>query len=183
MFFDATVPEPGWSGDLTKAYMLAKTSDQDAGRIVASVVSQKIIGMVVTVVGLILGLVLLAHNYLLSGEVLGFIGVVLFLSVLSLAIVWYLSTKPSATRRMLGWIVTVVTFLRRGHWDAEAFQRKAERFLDRFHEGISALGARPMTLARPVLFSLLSWGFDVSVVFVTFASLGYSIPVDKVLII
>jgi len=32
MFFDVTVPEPGWSGDLLKVYMLAKTSGQESGR-------------------------------------------------------------------------------------------------------------------------------------------------------
>jgi uncharacterized protein (TIRG00374 family) len=189
LFFDATVPEPGWSGDLSKAYMLAKTSGEDAGRIVASVVSQKIIGMVITVVDLVIGLVLLALNYLVSGLVLIFIAAVLFLSIFSLAIVWYLSSKPKATGRILSWIISVVTllrrvtFLRRGHWDAEEFQRGAEEFLKDFHEGINTLSARPKTLVRPVLYSLSSWGFDVSVVFLTFASLGYPIPVDKVLII
>jgi uncharacterized protein (TIRG00374 family) len=183
MFFDATVPEPGWSGDLSKAYVLSKTSGEDAGRIVASVVSQKIISMVITVVDLVIGLVLLALNYLISGMVLIFIAAVLFLSVFSLVTVWYLSTKPQATGRILGWIISVVTLLRRGHWDAKEFRRGAEEFLKEFHEGINTLGARPKTLTRPVLFSLSSWGFDVLVVFLTFVSLGYSIPVDKVLII
>jgi len=183
MFFDATVPEPGWSGDLSKAYMLAKTSGEDAGRIVASVVSQKIIGMVITVVDLVIGLVLLALNYLISGLVLIFIAAVLFLSIFSLVIVWYLSTKPKATGRILGWIISIVTLLRRGHWDAKKSQRGAEEFLKEFHEGINTLSTRPKTLTRPVLYSLSSWSFDVSVVFLTFASLGYPIPVDKVLII
>lgn len=189
MFFDATVPEPGWSGDLSKAYLLARTSGEDAGRIVASVVGQKIIGMVITVVDLIIGLVLLALNYLVSGLTLIFIAAVLFLSIFSLVIVWYLSTKPKATGRILGWIISVVNlsrrvaFLRRWPWDAKEFRRGAEEFLKEFHEGIHTLSAKPRTLVRPVLYSLLSWVFDVSVVFLTFASLGYSIPVDKVLII
>jgi hypothetical protein len=38
-------------------------------------------------------------------------------------------------------------------------------------------------LVRPVAFSLVSWGFDVSVTFLTFVALGYSVPVDKVLIV
>lgn len=183
MFLDVIIPEPGWSGDLSKAYFLAKTSDQDAGRIGASVIGQKIISMVLTVASLVAGIVLLARNYLLSGIVLIFINIVLFLSVFSLFIVWYLSIKPKATRRVLCWIIKVVTFLRRGHWDSTAFQRRAEGFLSEFHKGVSTLGAKPIALARPLLFSILSVGFDISVVFLTFAALGYPIPVDKVLII
>jgi uncharacterized protein (TIRG00374 family) len=98
MFFDVTVPEPGWSGDLLKVYMLAKTSGQESGRIAASVVGQKVIGMVVTIVDLILGLALLAWSYVLPSLVLTFVAIVLFLSIFSLFIVVYLSAKPRAKK-------------------------------------------------------------------------------------
>lgn len=45
------------------------------------------------------------------------------------------------------------------------------------------MSASPTALARLISFSLLTWGFDVSITFLTFASLGYSVPVDKVLIV
>ena len=183
MFFDATVPDPGWSGDLSKAYMLAKTTGQDTGRIAAAVVGQKIIGMVITVVDLILGLVLLALNYTLSSTVLIFIAIVLFLSVFSLFIVSYLSTKPRATKRVLNWLMRVISFVRRGRWDPRNFRFRAEGMLSAFHEGIRTLSANTRSLVRPVAFSLAGWGFDVSLVFLTFVSLGYSVPVDKVLIV
>lgn len=183
MFFDATVPEPGWSGDISKAYMLAKSSDEDIGKIIASVVSQKIIGMGITVLDLILGLVLLARGYLLSRGILIFIGAVLVLTVSSLAVVWYVSTRPKATSRILGWLIKAASFLRRGRWDPKEFRSGAEDFLSKFHGGIRTLSAKPMALVKPTLLSLISWVFDVSVVFLVFASLGYPIPVDKVLII
>jgi uncharacterized protein (TIRG00374 family) len=183
MFFDATVPEPGWSGDLSKAYMLAKTSGQDVGRIVASVVGQRVIGTVVIVVTLIFGLVLLAWHYTLPNIVLIFIAVVLFLSIFSLVLICYLSAKPKATKRILEWLIRVVSFLRRGHWNPLDFRLKAEGILNKFHEGIRTLSADPRALARPVAFFLLGWSFDVSATFLTFASLGYPVPVDKVLIV
>jgi uncharacterized protein (TIRG00374 family) len=183
LFFDAIVPEPGWSGDLSKAYMLAKTSGQDVGRIAASVVGQRVIGTVVVVVNLILGLALLAWHYTLPSAVLIFIAVVLFLSIFSLAILCYLSAKPKATKRMLDWLIRVVSFVRRGRWNPQDFRLKAEGILNKFHEGIQTLSANPRALARPAAFFILSWGFDVSVIFLTFASLGYPVPVDKVLIV
>lgn len=183
LFFDATVPEPGWSGDLSKAYMLAKTSGQDAGRIVASVVGQKIIGMVVGVVDLILGLALMGLNYTLPSIVLIFIAIVLFLSTFSLVIVGYLSAKPEATKKLLDWLIRAISFVRRSRWNSQDFRLKTEEMLNEFHEGIRTLGANPRSLVRPVAFALLNWGFDVSVVFLAFVSLGYAVPVDKVLIV
>jgi uncharacterized protein (TIRG00374 family) len=183
LFFDATVPDPGWSGDLSKAYMLAKTANLDTARIVASVVGQKIIGLAITIIDLVLGLALLSRNYTLPGSVLIFIAVVSFMSVLSLFVICYLSAKPKATKRILDWLIRVACFLRRGRWDATDFRLKAEEMLNKYHENIRVLGRNPKALAQPVVFSLTSWAFDVSITFLTFVSLHYPVPVDKVLIV
>ena len=183
MFFDSVVPDPGWSGDLSKAYMLCKSSGEEPGRIVASVVSQKIIVTVVTVVSLVFGLVLLALNYAPSGNVLVYVAVVLFLTVFSLFMIIYLSYNEKATGKILEWIVRAGGFILRDRWDPQDFRERAEQLLKRFHEGIRTLGAHPKALARPISLSLLAWGFDISIIFLTFASLGYAAPVDKVLIV
>lgn len=183
MFFDSVVPDPGWSGDLTKAYMLSKSSGQEPGRIVASVVSQKIIVTAATVGSLIFGLALLALNYTPPSNVLLFITVVLSLTIFSLVMLLYLSINERATAKILGWIIRAGCFLLRDHWDPQDFRERAEQLLKRFHEGIRALNSKPKALIRPISLSLLAWGFDISITFLTFASLGYPVPVDKVLIV
>jgi len=183
MFFDVIVPDPGWSGDLSKAYILARNSGQDAGKIVASVVGQKIILMVVTVFDLALGLAFLIRNYNLPGVVLIFIVIVLFLSAFALIALVHLSTKPGTTKRILNWVIGAVSFVRRGSWDSQNFRLRAEETLSKFHEGIQTLMSDPGALVRPVVFSILGWNFDVLVIFLTFISLGYPVPVDKVLIV
>ncbi len=183
LFFDATVPDPGWSGDLSKAYMLAKAGTQDSGRTVASVVGQKIISMVITVFTLVLGLILLAVNYAMPGPILTFIVALLFFSIFSLFIVYYISINPKATKTLVNWLIRVASFVRAGHWNSTSFRLKTEEVLDRFHKGILQLRTNPKSLVRPVIFSLMSVSFDVSVVFLTFAALGYPVPVDKVLIV
>jgi len=183
MFFDSVVPDPGWSGDITKAYMLSKSSGQEPGRIVASVVSQKIIVTAVTAGSLIFGLALLALNYAPSSNVLLFIAIVLSLTVFSLFMLLYLSANEKATGKILGWIIRAGCFMLRDHWNPQDFRKRAEQLLKRFHEGIHTLGSNPKALIRPISLSLLAWGFDISVTFLTFASLGYPAPIDKVLIV
>ena len=73
--------------------------------------------------------------------------------------------------------------MRRGSWNSLNFRLKAEETLNKFHEGIRILSGDPSALARPVAFSLLGWNFDILVIFLTFASLGYPAAVDKVLIV
>ncbi len=139
LFFDSVVPDPGWSGDLSKAYMLSKDLGEDGGRIAASVVGQKIIVMGVTVLDLFLGLVLLALNYTLPGSVILFIVLVLVVTVASLVVLWYLSSNPKATKTLLDWFVRFLSFFLRGRWNSEDFRVRAENVLDKFHEGMRSL--------------------------------------------
>lgn len=183
-FLDATLPEPGWSGDISKAYMLSKKDNADAGKTIASVVGQKIIGMAVTIFILVVGFGLLSLNARLPQEVLIFFGILMAISVFSFLLVFYLSRSPRATKSLVnGLLIPVMSFFLRRRFDAAKFREEAEHFLTIFHEGIATLTERKRALLRPVAFYITSVVFDVSIVFFVFASLGYPIPVDKVLIV
>ena len=56
LFFEATVPQLGWSGEISKTYMLTKDTDYDTGKVASSVVGQKIFVITITDVALGLGL-------------------------------------------------------------------------------------------------------------------------------
>lgn len=183
LFLDATVPEPGWTGDLSKAYMLSKSSNQDPGRIAASVIGQKVMVMSITVIDLMLGLVFLAFNYTMSADVLIFLILVLIITIISPVIILYISTKPKTTERLLNLLIRILSFIFRGKINPEDFRTRAKETLNKFHEGIQSLGANPRKLGKPILYAFLSWGFDISIVFLVFLSLGYNISVDRVLIV
>lgn len=183
-FLDATLPEPGWSGDISKAYMLSKKDNEDAGKTVASVVGQKIIGMAVTILILVIGFGLLAVNVTLPSEVIVFFGLVMAISVASFIVVYFMSTSARATKAMLnGLLIPILSFFLRSRFNEAQFRADSEKFLNIFHNGIATLSADKKALLRPVFFYAVSVAFDVSVVFFVFASLGYPIPVDRVLIV
>ncbi len=182
-FFDSTIPEPGWSGDLSKAYMLSKKSNEDVGKVAASVIGQKLISMILTVVILALGVGILALKYVLPGFVIGFLVGVFVIALVSLVVVFYVSTSPKATQKMLDLLIAIGSFILRSHWDAVCFRTRAERTLKTFHEGIGSLSANKRAFVRPVVLCGFSLAFDISVVALTFAALGSSVPIDTVLIV
>jgi uncharacterized protein (TIRG00374 family) len=182
LFFDATVPQLGWSGEVSKTYLLAKNSNGDAGKIGASVVGQKIFTMTLTIIALSAGLVLVLVNYSLPLLVTLLIGSVLVLSILALSIVYYVSIKPTATRTLLNVAVRLIVFFRK-HWDSTNFIVKAEDWLDKFHIGFQQLREKPRALVKPLVYAVLGFVFEVSVISLTFIALGYPVPVDKVLIV
>ncbi len=182
LFFEATVPQLGWSGEVSKTYLLARYSKFDAGKIGASVVGQKIFTMTMTIVALSIGLGLALANYSLPLATTVLIAFVLALSILALAIVYFISIKPAATKTLLSLGIKIVLFFRK-RWNPQSFQLKAEEALGKFHGGIKQLTEDRKTLVKAAVLAVLSFVSEVSVIFLIFIALGYPVPVDKVLIV
>jgi uncharacterized protein (TIRG00374 family) len=182
LFFDATVPQLGWSAEVSKTYLLSKDTHVESGRVGASVVGQKIFTMTMTIVALTAGLTLLLVKYSFPLLESLFILLILALSILTLAVVYYVSFKPSATKTLLNWVIKIGQRFKK-NWNPEGFRVKTEGLLGGFHEGISQLKAKPKALVAPIVFAVLSFVFEVSVMFIAFAALGQPVPVDVVLIV
>jgi len=182
LFFDATIPQLGLSGDLAKTYLFSKSSSEDAGKIGASVIGQKIMVMTITVVTFSVGLVLVLFNYSLPPLAAFSIVLFLVLSAVSLFLIYYFSMKPKATDALLRFGIRVGKLFRKS-WNPNDLSQKIENVLANFHSGIGELKAKPCALVVPSLFSVLSWVFDIGVMFLVFTALGYPVPVDVVLIV
>jgi len=182
LFFDATVPQLGWSAEVSKTYLLSKDSNIESGRIGASVVGQKIFTMTLTIVALSLGLGLLLVRYSFPLIESLLIGLVLGLSILTLIVVYYVSFKPSATKTLLNWAIKVAVFFRKS-WSPQNFQSKAEAMLTSFHASIDQLKAKPKALIQPISYAVVGFAFEVSVMFIAFAALGEPVSVDVVLVV
>ena len=55
--------------------------------------------------------------------------------------------------------------------------------LKEFHQGFHQLISKPKKLMLPIIFAVVSFICEVSVIFLTFAALGFPVPVDNVLIV
>ncbi len=182
LFFDATVPQLGWSGEISKTYFLTKDSNQDSGKIGASVVGQKIFTITITVIALSLGLGIVLISYPLPFLETSLIALVLALSILSVLLIYYVSLKPKTTRTLLNWGIRIISFFRK-KWNPQNFRLNAETFLIEFHVGIEQLKAKPKSLVKPISYAIISFIFEISVILLTFLALGYPVPIDKVLIV
>jgi uncharacterized protein (TIRG00374 family) len=156
LFFEATVPQLGWSGEVSKTYLLIKDSNAPAGKIGASVVGQKIFTMTLTVLALSTGLGFVLLKYSLPIMAISLIGLVLALSILTLGVVFYVSFKPTATKTLLNWIIKIALFFRKS-WNPQKFILKAQELLGNFHLGIEQLKRKPKALVQPIGFAVLGF--------------------------
>ena len=182
LFFDATVPQLGWSAEVSKTYLLAKDSKVDATKVTASVVGQKLFTNTMTVVAMSLGLGFVLLNYTVDLLTALLLGLVLALSILTLGVIYWVSIKQSATKTLLNFAVKILQTFRKT-WNPEAFKIKAEALLGGFHNSFEQLRSKPKALVEPAAYAVLGFIFEISVVFLCFIALGYTVPVDKVLIV
>ena len=182
LFFEAVVPQLGWSGEISKTYLLSKESNQDASKIGASVVAQKLFTITLTIIALSVGLGSLLFSYHLPFIDSFFIILVLALSILSLIIIYYVSVKPAATKTLLNWGIRIILFFRK-NYNSQKLSDRAEKFLGGYHSSIKQLTENPKRFFKAIIYAIISFIFEISVIFLSFYALGQSVPVSTVLIV
>ena len=181
IFVDGLIPG-GWSGDAFMAYLLSRSPTVDGGKTAASIVIKNILEVLIVVVMSFLGLILLALNYTLEGAILIAIGTAIALPTLPFIIIIYLSTNLNATKKILSFFKNFYSYIRRRPANIEEFEKKMEKTLEKYSQGIESLKSNPKTLFQTIFLQATAWTFEIVALFVVFASIGYPVPADKVII-
>jgi uncharacterized protein (TIRG00374 family) len=170
-FVDLLIPAESVSGDISRIYLMSKESGENAGKVVASVIGHRILSGVVTVGGLVISSVYFVLKYQPSLLFMEFIGIVVTVSIVSLSLLFYLSTHRQTTDRIVNWLVKLLSRLSRGHWRLDHLRSSAEKMLTAFHSGIVTLGEQPKGLVMPAFLAIMAWFFDVLIAVLVFHSL------------
>jgi uncharacterized protein (TIRG00374 family) len=181
IFVDGLIPG-GWSGDAFMAYLLSRSPTVDGGKTAASIVIKNILEVLIVVIMSFLGLILLALNYTLEGAILIAMGTAIALPTLPFIIIIYLSTNLNAIKKILSFFKNLYSYIRRRPANIEEFEKKMEKTLEKYSQGIESLKSNPKTLFQTIFLQATAWTFEIVALFVVFASIGYPVPADKVII-
>jgi uncharacterized protein (TIRG00374 family) len=181
IFVDSFVPG-GWSGDIFKAYLLAKDQKGTAAKVTASIVVKNVFEIVLTLATLIVGIVLLALNYTVDSVVIVAIGVTLVFLAFPLVVVVYLSMNVAASRKLLGILERVFRVFKRQQTFVLDAESKIQSSLNEFHDGVMIIKTNPKALLPPVILQTLTWVFDILTRLLIFMAIGYAISPDKIII-
>jgi uncharacterized protein (TIRG00374 family) len=171
-FVDILIPAESISGDVSRIYLMSREAKESEGRVVASVVSQRILGLLVTVVSLLISGTYYVVNYsppLLALEV---VVIVEAGGLLTLGLLLYVSVTKGATEKIADWLIRILMRVFRGRWKFRQLRERAVKFLNTFHEGIWTLGEQRSGLILPLIFTVLAWFSDVLIAVLVFLSLG-----------
>ena len=174
LFVDLLIPAEAVSGEISKAYLMGKDHEDGIGKVVASLVAQRIIGTIITVLMLVLGALTLFVNHLLTGFVLNLMVLVIVGTVISLIVLLLFCIKEAWTLRMVDALVRFADYVTRGRWKLKTLRTEALRATRMFHKGIKTYGADVKALAPPIVFATASWMFNILTYYFVFLSLGFS---------
>lgn len=173
-FVEFFVPSEAIGEDVSKSYFMIKESGENTGKVVASVLGQRIISMLVTLI------ILIGCAFSLFGLQLEIPVTVSFLIIIisvgtaiPLLFLILLCKKERLSHRIIDLLIRFAVFISRGRLNIDNLRLKSKNSLDSFHLSISILGQNPKSLVQPMFFALSSYFLSVLVSYFVFVSLGY----------
>ncbi len=181
VFVDLLVPAESISGDASKVYLMTKESSENAGKVVASVVSHRILAMIISLGSLVFSSIMLyTIQYELPVFVLNLVLLIIVGTGVTLFFLSLLVLKETFTQRIIDAVLRFLAFVSRNRLKIDNIRTKAKKALSAFHGSIAVLRKNPKNLVVPVFFSIVSWIFSIFLSYLVFVSLGH--PVDFILI-
>jgi len=172
-FVDLLVPAESVSGEISRVYFITRDG-VDAGKAVASVVTQRILGMFITIGFLTFGVLhRLIFNIPFPSLIQSLILFVVVASAIFLSFILVLCFKENWTQNMVDKIILLIERITHGRWNLDAWRDKARKGITAFYESLRSFSVNPENLILPIGFSILSWFFGILVYYLVFAALGY----------
>lgn len=173
IFVDTLVPGESISGEVARIYLVNREHEGTGGEATASVVAQRLIGMGINIVTLLVGVFLLLIGSLVSGIMLGMTLFLVAMISVFFALVLLLSFKETWTFRILDGIINFVERISRGRWKLASIREEIAEMHRAFHAAIKAYLHAPKTLLIASSLSVISWLFSMSVLYLTLLAIGY----------
>jgi uncharacterized protein (TIRG00374 family) len=175
MFMDILIPAESISGEISRIYLVTKEQNGAAGKVTASLVAQRLIGMGINIITLLVGAVLLLMERPFFGTIFfNLILILITLTFLFLLLLLLLCVKEKWTLRIVDAIIRFAEWISRGRWKLTMVMEEVVEAAKGFYGAMREFGHAPKTLVIASSFSIISWILAVSVFYLSFLSIGYT---------
>lgn len=182
IYMDILIPAESISGEISRVYLVTREQDGTSGKVVASLVAHRLIGMGINVVSLLVGMVVLLTGKQLSGIVLNLTLLLVVATATSLMLLIRLCTKEKWTLKIITTVIRFVERISRGKWQLTKIRADVIKAAKMFHNSMKEYAHAPKTLLASLSFSLLSWLLSLTVTYLVFLSLGNPIHWSIILV-
>ena len=182
IYVDTIVPAQSISGELTRTYLCTRDKCGSFGKVVASLFTHRLLGMLLNVFALIAGIVLLTFGgnvYPLVFNLIILVGVGIS-AIIGLMLV--LSFKPQWTLRIIDLTTNFAHKISMGRWKLSKLKAQAVEITEHFHDSMKEFRHSPKAIAGSLFYLIISWFFSLTIPYLVFASLGHPVPWSLILV-
>jgi uncharacterized protein (TIRG00374 family) len=174
IFIDTVIPAESISGEALRVYLIAKEQgEHTCGRVVASLVTHRLLGMGMNVVVLIAGVVLLFIETQINPLIFNLVLLLTAGITLTLLLLMLFSFKEKWSLKVIDWLVRAGKFITRGKWHLQLTKIKEDacRIATSFHDSMKEYKRSPKALASSLFYLAITWVFSLSIPYLVFMSL------------
>ena len=185
IFVDILVPAESVSGEALRVYLVTKEQGESTfGRVVASLVTHRLLGMVMNVGVLILGMTLLFDETTINPLIFNLILFVSFGIALTLLLIMLFSFKEEWSLKVIDWLVRAGKFISRGRWQGQLTKIKEEAYeiAKSFHGSMNEFKHNPKALVFSLFYLGITWVLSLSIPYLVFMSLRVTVSWSVILI-
>ena len=185
IFVDILVPAESVSGEALRVYLVTKEQGESTfGRVVASLVTHRLLGMTMNVGVLIFGMVLLFNETTINPLIFNLILFVCFGIALTLLLIMLFSFKEQWSLKVIDWLVRAGKFISRGRWKGQLNKIKEEacEIARSFHGSMNEFKHNPKALGFSLFYLGITWILSLSIPYLVFMSLRYPVSWSAILI-
>jgi uncharacterized protein (TIRG00374 family) len=175
IYVDTIVPAQSISGEVTRTYLCTRDKCGPFGKIVASLFTHRLLGMMLNVVALIAGIILLTRGGNVNPLVFNAIVLVAAAIVGIIGLMLVLSFKQQWTLKVVDFAIHAVHKITFGKVKLTKLTGQAIEATQHFHDSMIEFRHTPKPVAGSVFFLVISWFFSLSVPYLVFQSLGHPV--------
>ena len=181
-FINITVPSASLSGEVSKLYLVTRERAGTGGKVVATLVAQRVIGIGVVITSLVIGMGVLSAERPASG--LPFMLALFFVLTTILSLVFFVVPcfKEPWTLGIINAVIRFVNYVGGGRWNLAKTKETAIEAVGVFHDSIKEFGHAPKTLFASTLFFALSWLSSLSIAYLVLLALGFQVQWGVILV-
>ena len=157
IFMDIIIPVESISGDISRVYLISREQNGTSGKVVASLVTHRLMGMGINIASLFIGIGLLYLGGQIDGMILVLTTFLAVATTVSLLLLFSLCIKETWTFRIIDAIIRFVEFVSRGRWKLEMMREDITRIAKMFHDSMRSYRHAPKTLSFALVFYVFSW--------------------------
>lgn len=179
-FVDSIIPFETIGGEATRIYFVQRETNEQPGRIVASVVAHRIISTSIALSSLVVSLTLLIIMYKVSFGIVYPILILILCSAALIMLLIFASLRRGIAEKIIDPVLNFVSYISRGHMNPLETKNLVYTNLQYFYNDFRHLSSNRWALVYAVFYGFVAWLLHLSVFPLTFYAINFSEITSKI---